>query len=262
MRKISILLSAIFILAACSNEKNESSTKMATSDLVVENLKGDISSYEETPYKTDSTGKAGEIDSCCISIPEYDENGNSIKNTSKEGKGDIKSVTVMTRHPSGLFKSASTTEKGKVINAFETTLDEKGKFNWAQALDSNGKLDVYYTEITQDENGNVTGWKQFDKDSVFRQSGEGKFDKYLQTSFTMKDSTGKVKSSSSYKYNDKGEQVEVSNTNITKDSTTTTVTKYTYETHDEMGNWTQRTTWDDKGKATAVTKRTYTYRKK
>jgi hypothetical protein len=78
----------------------------------------------------------------------------------------------------------------------------------------------------------------------------------------MKDSTGKVKSSSSYKYNDKGEQVEASNTNITKDSTTTTVTKYTYEAHDEMGNWTQRTTWDDKGKATAVTKRTYTYRKK
>jgi len=263
MQKISILLSVIFILAACtSSEKSESGTKMATSDLVLENLKGDVSSYEETPYKTDSTGKAGEIDSCCISIAEYDENGNGIKTTSKESKGTIKSVTVITRHPNGLFKSASTTEKGKMANGFETTLDEKGNFNGAQALDSNGKLDVYYREITQDENGNVTGWKQYDKDSVFRQSGEGKFDKYLQTSFTMKDSTGKTKSSSTYKYNDKNEQIEVSNTNITKDSTTTTVTKYTYETHDEMGNWTQRTTWNDKGKATAITKRTYTYRKK
>jgi hypothetical protein len=125
MQKISILLSMIFILAACKSEKNDSSTKMAASDLVIENLKGDISSYEETPYKTDSTGKAGEIDSCCVSIPEYDENGNSVKNTSKESKGTIKSVTVLTRHPNGLFKSASTTEKGKVVNGFETTLDEK-----------------------------------------------------------------------------------------------------------------------------------------
>jgi hypothetical protein len=73
---------------------------------------------------------------------------------------------------------------------------------------------------------------------------------------------GKVKSSSTSKYNDKGEQIERSNTNVTKDSSITTVTKYTYDTHDEMGNWTQRTEWDDKGKATKIVKRTYTYRKK
>ncbi len=94
------------------------------------------------------------------------------------------------------------------------------------------------------------------------QEGESKYDKNLQTAFTMKDSTGKVKISSSYKYNDKGEQTEVSNTTITKDSTTTKVTKYTYDAHDEQGNWTQRTTWDDKGKATRVVKRSYTYSKK
>ncbi len=70
-----------------------------------------------------------------------------------------------------------------------------------------------------------------------------------------------MKSTSSAKYNDKGEQTEFSNTKITKDSTTTKVTKYTYETHDEMGNWTQRTEWNDKGKATKITKRVYTYRK-
>ncbi|HEV8270603.1 MAG TPA: hypothetical protein VGQ04_04815 [Chitinophagaceae bacterium] len=35
---------------------------------------------------------------------------------------------------------------------------------------------------------------------------------------------------------------------VGKDSTITTVTKYTYESHDDMGNWTQRTTWNDKGK--------------
>jgi len=262
MQKISILLSMIFILAACNNSAENSSTKKVTSDLTSENLTGGISSYEDTPYKTDSTGKIGAMDSCCVSTSEYDENGNAVKNTSKESSGALKSETVITRHPNGLFKSATTTEKGKTTSSFDTKLDEKGNYTWAQALDSNGKLDIYYTDIIQTEGGMVTGWKQYDKDSVFRQSGEGKYEKNLQTEFSIKDSIGKVKSSSAFKYNDKGEQVEASNTNITKDSTTTTVTKYTYETHDDAGNWTQRTTWNDKGKATAITKRTYTYRKK
>ncbi len=79
--------------------------------------------------------------------------------------------------------------------------------------------------------------------------------------FTTKDSVGKVKSSSAAKYNDKGEQIEFSNTKVTKDSSITKVTKYTYDTHDDKGNWTQRTEYDDKGKATKITKRVYTYRK-
>ena len=72
---------------------------------------------------------------------------------------------------------------------------------------------------------------------------------------------GKVKSTSTARYNDKGEQTEFSNTTNTKYSTTTKVTKSTYDTHDDKGNWTQRTEYDDKGKATKITKRVYTYRK-
>ena len=68
----------------------------------------------------------------------------------------------------------------------------------------------YYTELTQNESGQVLTWKQYDKDSVFRMEGEAKYDKNLQTSFELKDSAGKVKSSSASKYNDKGEQTEVS----------------------------------------------------
>ena len=263
MKKISILLAGILILAACnSGGKKDAGTKMAMSDIAGDNLKGDISSIEESPYKTDSAGKIGEMDSCCINITEYDANGNSSKSVSKDSKGTLSSESVFTRHPNGLFKSVANTAKGKSTGGFNTEVDEKGNYTLAQAIDSNGKNDIYYTNITQNDLGQVTGWKQYDKDSVFRQEGEAKFDKNLQMSFTLKDSTGKVKSTSSSKYNDKGEQVESSNTNITKDTTTNTVTKYTYETHDDMGNWTQRTTWNDKGKATAIAKRTYTYRKK
>ncbi len=264
MRKVVIPLFAFFILSACtSNEKTGSSeTKMVLSDIASESLKGDISSYEDSPYKTDSTGKVGEMDSCCISTSEFDENGNAIKYQSKDSRGVITSESATTRHPNGLFKSQTYSEKGKVKSSFDTKLDDHGKYTSAQALDSNGKLDIYYTDIVQNDDAFVTSWKQYDKDSVFRQSGENVFNKHLQMSFTLKDSVGKVKSSSANKYNDKNELIETSNTTVTKDSTTTKVTKYTYDSHDEMGNWTQRTTWDDTGKATAVTKRKYTYRKK
>lgn len=161
-----------------------------------------------------------------------------------------------------MWKGNNSTKNGKNSGSFETGIDDKGIYISAVAKDSAGKLDVYYTNLSQNENGQVLTWKQYDKDSVYRQEGESKYDKNLQTGFIMKDSVGKLKSSSAYKYNDKGHQVEVSNTNVTKDSSTTTVTKYTYDTYDEMGNWTQRTAWSDKGKATAVARRNYTYRKK
>jgi hypothetical protein len=260
MKKFFIFMTGLFLLACNSSEKAESKVKY--SSLVSQNLKGDISSVEETPYKADSTGKIGEMDSCCVSVTEYDENGNDTKSVSKDSKGNPSSESVIIHHPNGLFKSVANTAKGKSTGGFETKIDDNGKTIWAGEIDSNGKGGVYYTNITESEYGEVTGWKQFDKDSVFRQSGEAKYDKHLFLSFVMKDSVGKVKNTSTAKYNDKGEQIESSNTEITKDSTTTKVTKYTYESHDDMGNWTQRTTWDEKGKATGITKRTYTYKKK
>lgn len=264
MKNYFILIAGMFLFACSSNDesKTAAATKTVYSDITSENLKGDISSYEDTPYKTDSTGKIGEMDSCCISNTDFDENGNAIKSISKDSKGTVTNESVLTRHPNGLFKSAADSKNGKSTGGFETTIDDKGNYTWARAIDSNGKTDIYYTDITQNEVAQVTGWKQYDKDSVFRQSGEAQFNKYLQMGFTLKDSVGKVKSSSANKYNDKNELIETSNTTVTKDTTTTKITKYTYDSHDEMGNWTQRTTWDDKGKATSIAKRTYTYRKK
>ena len=264
MKRFLIFIAGI-LLFACNNSddsKTESASKTTYRDLTSENLKGDISSYEETPYKTDSTGKIGEMDSCCVTKTDYDENGNAVKSVSKDSKGTISNESVLTRHSNGQFKSAADSKDGKSKGGFETTIDDKGNFSWARAIDSNGKTDVYYTNITQNDVGEVIGWKQFDKDSVFRQAGENNYDGHKILETTIKDSVGKLKNSTKFTYNDKGEQIESANTTVTKDTTTTKVTKYTYETHDDMGNWTRRTTWDDKGKATAITKRTYTYRKK
>ena len=263
MKRIVIIMAGLFFLAACNNANEKSAEKKAKySDLANDNLKGDIETTEDTPYQVDSTGKAGAMDSCCIDVTQYDENGNAVKFTSKDSKGTVKNESVFTRHENGLWTgSTDTKDGGKSSGSMKVAVDDKGQYTLAQSFDSAGKPDMYYTGITQNEYGQVQSWKQYDKDSVFRQTGESKYDKNLFMGFTSKDSVGKVKSTSSVKYNDKGEQTENSNTTITKDSTTTKVTKYTYDAHDDTGNWTQRTEWNDKGKATKITKRVYTYRK-
>jgi hypothetical protein len=260
MKKILFIGAALFVLASCKSGKDKEAGKtIKYSDLTIDGLNGKVMSVEETPYQTDSTGKAGQMDSCCIGRGELDENGNYLSWTEKDSKGTVKNQSVFTRHPDGLWKGSKDTKDGKPSASMETTVDDKGQYTSAVAYDSTGKLDKYYTGITQNEFGQVMSWKEYDKDSVFRQEGKSEYNKNLQTSFTMKDSTGKVKTLNKYMYNDKGEQIESSSANTVKDSTTTKVTKYTYDTHDEKGNWTQKTTWDDKGKATKITKRTYTY---
>lgn len=256
-------MASLFLLVACNNTGEKSAEKKVKYvDLVNDQLKGDIESIEETPFQADSSGKAAAMDSCCIDITQYDENGNAVKYISKDSKGNVKRESVYSRHESGLWIGATDTKDGgKPAGSMKVGVDEKGQYTIAEAFDSTGKLDVYYTTVAQNEYGQVLGWKQYDKDSVFRQQGESKYDKNLFMEFTMKDSVGKIKNSNSSRYNEKGEQIESTNTTITKDSTTTKVTKYTYEAYDDKGNWTQRTEWNDKGKATKIIKRVYTYRK-
>jgi hypothetical protein len=259
MKKIFIIAAGILMIA-CNDQKKE--TKLKFSDLSLDKIKGDVSSIEETPYKADSTGKPGDMDSCCVSVTSYDENGNAVNWTSADSKGVKKEEAVFAHYENGLWKSQKSTKNGKPSGGFETQMDDKGIYTGGQEIDSNGKMTKYYTGLTQNEFGETLTWKQYDKDSVFRMEGENKYQDGQWVAFTGKDSVGKKKSESSSKYNDKGEQTEYSNTTITKDSTTTKVTKYTYEAHDEQGNWTQRTAWDEKGKGTGVTKRKYTYTKK
>jgi hypothetical protein len=262
MKKLSFIavIAALLFLISCNNETEKKNTKF--SELAENNIKGDVASIEETPYQVDSTGQIGSMDSCCIVATEYNEDGNAVKVTEKDSKGTVKVSSVLERHENGLFKSITDTKNGKTIKSFETQLDDKGNFVGGQAYDSAGKQEFYYTGLSQNEYGQVMTWKQYTMDSVFKEEGIGTFDKNLQTGFTVKDSVGKVKFSNVNKYNDKGEQTESSATTVGKDSTTIKVMKYTYETHDEQGNWTQRTTWDDKGKAIRITKRALTYRNK
>jgi len=256
-----LLIIAVGALIISCNNKTESKVKY--SDLVNDNLKGDVASVQETPYKVDSaTGQIGAMDTCCVDKWDYNEKGFYTKTVSRNDKGEISSETEVSRFDNGLWKGTKNSKNGKVVFAMDSKLDDKGDYKVVESTDSTGKRDYYYTDIAINEYGQVLHWKQYDKDSVYRMEGESKYDKNLWLGFTGKDSVGKMKSSTTVKYNDKGEDIEESNTNVTKDSTTTHVTKYTYDTHDDMGNWTQRTEWNDKGKAVKIIKREYTYRNK
>jgi hypothetical protein len=262
MKKLLIFMTGLFLLS-CNNEKaKEAENKIKYRDLSIEMLKGDIQSYTETAYKTDASGKLGEMDSCCADLIEYDENGNATSYNSKNSSGTIKNASVYSRLENGLWTgSTDSKEGGKPSGSMKVSVNEKGQYTIAQTYDSTGKPDIYYSTTGQNEYGQVQAWKQYDKDSVFRQEWESTYEKNLLVSATTKDSVGNVKQRYVAKYNDKGELIENSNTEITKDSTTVKVKKFTYETHDDLGNWTQRTEWDDKGKAIKILKRTYVYRK-
>jgi hypothetical protein len=262
MKRIIIIMAGLFVFEACNNAKNKVAIKPVTyHDLTNENLKGDIQTIEETPYKVDSTGKIGDMDSCCISISEYDKNGNKTQSISKDHKGTVKSKTVYTRHVNGMWKTISKIIDGKKRLVFDSQLDKDGKWVGEGVYDSAGKFKSYYI-ITPNEYGQVLAWKEYDKDSVFKGEGEIKYDRNLLLERTDKDSAGKIKLTMSAKYNDRGGQTEVSKSIAGKDSTTTGVIKYSYDSHDDMGNWTQRTEWNDKDKPTKIIKRVYTYRKK
>jgi hypothetical protein len=81
-----------------------------------------------------------------------------------------------------------------------------------------------------------------------------------------KDSVGKITYTSKLVLNDKKDAAKVDETIITtdpktkKESTKNTITTYTYDGWDDHGNWTQQTTFNEKGKPTKIVKRIITYR--
>ena len=261
MKKILFPVIILSIVAAC-NDAEDVQLKPVPSDLAIEKLSGNIYLIEETPFQTDSTGKIGEADTCCVSIWDYDNSGYVKIYTQRAYTGGMREENFYERYENGLWKSSKTLKKKLPGGTFETMIDKKGNYKTAIEYDGAGKAIHYYNDLTQNENGQVLTWKEFDKDSVFRTEGANTFDSlFLRTSFTLKDSIGNVKSTATFKYNEKGELVEETKAETSQDTSSpiVTVTKYTYETHDDHGNWTQRTTWNDKGKAIKIHQRIYNY---
>ena len=101
----------------------------------------------ETPYKIDSNGLTGEIDSCCITITEYDNKGYRSRQVNKDINGNENNgQTYVSRYKNGKPKEIRFTQNGKLINTLSGTLDKMGNYADTRSYDSARKLEFYYSE--------------------------------------------------------------------------------------------------------------------
>ncbi len=258
MKSNLILCMAIILIASC--QEKPSSPK--NTDLIQSNLKGPVEQTTETPYKVDSTGNIGAMDSCCAEISLFNDSGYVTTYTRKDSKGDIKNQQTISHYPNGAVHEVVITKDGKPDSRVTIETDDKGNYSTAKSYDSTGKEDNYYTDLKQNDYGEITGGKQFNIDSTLKYSFESVYDDSARFVSGHTDSAGKTIYSSSVTLNDKGDPVKRINTHVEKDSTTHDTITFRYDQYDDHGNWTQRTTLNADGKPTKVTKREITYFKK
>jgi hypothetical protein len=257
MKKFSFLLMATVIAFSCSESKKEAAKN---SDWLADNLSGKVKQLTDSTYKTDSTGKAGELDSCCVVSTKYDEKGYASAYTSVDKAGTDREESSFTHDDKGLFTGQKSTKNGKPISSL-TVKNENGKYSVAQSFDSTNKMDFYYTDITANDYDRLTGFKQYKPDSTLKMSLTNTYDKLLLKESIAKDSAGKETYSSILKLDDKNNLIESTTKEVTKDSTINKTTKYRYDSFDDKGNWTQRIEMDGNGKPVKIVKRTITYYK-
>jgi len=256
MSKI-ITAAFVMLLFAC-NQKTEKKL-LQLSDAAQENLKGNIKQVETNTYTVDSTGNIGGMDTCCNYVEEFDDNGFSRRYVTKDAKGNVKSEQSFTHNDKGLFTGMTTMTNNKKTSSMTVEIDKDDKYSVAKTFDSADKMDSYYDGITTNEFGQVTSATQHNPDSTLKGSFTSKYEKQFFIGTESKDSTGKVTYASNVKLNDKNDQDQLTETTTNKDSTKTTVTTFKYDGWDDQGNWTQQTTYNDKGKPVKIIKRIITY---
>jgi hypothetical protein len=231
-------------------------------DWFFENLKGEVEKAEQIPYATDSTGKVGAIDSCCISIIEYDDKGYRTKLINKDMHGNEKNKQYyISRFDNGRVKEIRSTENGKLTSILSGTLDKAGNYGGdTRVYDSSGKFIFYYAETAVNEYGKIISMKKFSPDSILQQTIINNYDKHIWTGGSIKDSSGKEIFSTLIRLNEKNDPAEVKETITWDDKPVITTTRYIYTIYDEHNNWTECKLTDEKGRIRKIVRRRITYR--
>ena len=243
-------------LLACNSgadKKAEDSPK--NTDWIQQNLKGKVQEIDETTTNIDSTGKS-KVDST-VSVNIFDEKGYQTQSYTKDSAGKHITEQTLKHNPDGTFAEVSSTKNGKPVSRLVTEVKD-GKYVGGKNYDSTGKQDSYYDSLKTNEYGIVYSGIQHFMSGKVKSSFDMKYDGAKFTGGTAKDSTGKITYTGSVKNNDKGDPSEETSTTDEKGVSKTEVVTYKYVL-DDKGNWTQRTTVNDKGKDTKIVKRTITY---
>ena len=257
--KVFMIFTGIAILAsACHQNSASSDTHQAATDLLGENLKGQVMQIETETYLADSaTGAMGKLDN--KSTEKYNDSGYTVSYGSYTANDSATTLTAYDHNANGFITAITTTKNGKPMSSMKISVDSAGNFTAATSFDSMDKEDVYYDSISSNSFGQVLAAKGHHADSTLKMTFTNHFDSVYYVGGESKDSVGKLVYSSSIKLNDKKDPEEMKETNVTKDSTTKTTTGYTYNTWDKQGNWTQQTTMEN-GHPKKIVKRTITYK--
>lgn len=268
MRNLFLILVSITLMLACKDSAKESATVAveevapiaANSDWATNHLKGMVKTIEESHYTPDSDGNISEMDSCCTEIEVHNDKGFVVKYYEKDSKGSVTEETIIERIDGEKFKSATTTVNGKTVFTRVSTYDESGKILHAIDTDSTGQVTNYYDEMIENKDGQMLAGRMYTADSTFMGIWTRKYIDGMETGRGWSDKDGKVLRDNTGELNEKGWLAKMTEA-ITDDKgvTTTTVETMIYDSFDEMGNWTQRTEFDNDGKAEQVEKRVYTY---
>lgn len=260
MKPLFLFIATTGILTACNNSTDQKSTTAAkNSDLIGQNLKGKVQNYEETTFTVDSTG-VGKKDSI-INVVELDEKGYQVKYLGKDTTGKIHTEQTLSRDSSGNFTGMITLTDGKQTYKLVTEFTKEGKYTGGKSFDSSGKQTSYYTDLVTTEYGQVSAGKEHFMDGRVKSTWDYKFEGPNFVGGTSTDSTGKPNYTGTVKLNDKGDPIEEESTTREKDATKTEKVTYKYDSFDDTGNWTSRTTYNEKGKPTKTVKRAFTYYK-
>ena len=247
----------LLFIFACTEKKDK---KIKFSDLRTENIKGNVSQMTITPYTCDSTGKIGEIQDCCKTVFDYNEDGNMLGQKSYDKQEKMTEEETTTIHENGLRTSVTTLRDGKRTRFITLAVNDSGNYYAGKVLDSADNMTMFYENLVMNDFGQPVSFTLYGKDSAIIMKEEAIYKGNQLLSYFQVDKNGKQLASFEYKYNEKGERVEESVTEATEKGEKKTKAKFSYEGHDSKGNWTSMTRWNEDGKAESILKREFVYR--
>ena len=253
MKKILICILVSATLTACNNKQ-----MLKNTNLIQENLKGKVQTLSEITINLDSTGNA-KSDST-IKVSDFNTDGYITTITSKDSSGKITEIQTNAFYTNGTVSEVKKSKDGKQISRFATELDKNGNYTGGKSYDSTNTQDGYVTDFKTNEYGIVYSGKEHSMSGKIKNSWDAKYDGPNFIGYTATDSVGR-KSNGTVKLNDKGDAINENYSYYENDKAITKDYTHTYDSYDNNGNWTKRTTFEEQGKKTTIVKRVFTYYK-
>jgi hypothetical protein len=253
MKKILLFFIVLVSFIACKNNQIRKNT-----GIIQQNLKGQVQTLTEITTNLDSTGNA-KSDST-IKISEFNSGGYNTTVTLKDSSGKIIQIQTLVLNSDGTVNEMKKSKDGKQIYRFTAEVDKSGNYISGKSYDSTNNQDGYMADLKTNEYGIIYSGKEYFMNGKIKNSWDAKYEGPNYVGYTAIDSVGKT-SNGTAKLNEKGDAIKENYTYYEKDSAITKNYSYKYDSYDDKGNWTQRSTYDEKEKKESVVKRVFAYYK-